>query len=320
MQTNTILSATATIVFVILCGFVCHRRGLLSDAGEKSLFDLTIRVLLPCLIFSKVARNPVLHNAANVILPPLIGFVGCALCIGIAFVVGRAQGICGLRNPDCRGSFAVITGIQNYGFLPIPLITALYTPEVADATLGVLFLHNVGIELGIWTIAVGILSGGFAMRRMINPPSIAIALALGCNLSGLHECIPKPIYEATDMLAGATIPIALLLVGGTISNEFANSAELRHPRTLRTIAVGSVLRLGIFPAMLLVVASLPVSAELRRVLMVQAAMPAAMFPIILAKHYGGDAPTALAVGLGTSVLALVTIPLWLHIGMGFLGS
>jgi predicted permease len=319
MHTSTILSATAIVVLVVFCGFVCHRRGLLTDAVEKSLFDLTIRVLFPCLIFSKVARNPALQNAANVILPPLIGFTICGLSILVAYLIGRANRVCGLRSPECRGTFSVITGIQNYGFVPIPLIAALYVPEVADATLGVLFLHNVGIELAIWTIAVGALGGGFAMRRMINPPSIAIAIALGCNLSGLHRVLPSPIFGATDMLAGATIPIALLLIGGTISHEFANSAELREPRTLRTIAVGSLLRLGVFPLVLLAVASLPVSLELRRVLMVQAAMPAAMFPVILAKHYGGDAPTALSVGLGTSFLSVVTIPLWLHIGVRWLG-
>ncbi|MFT5126741.1 MAG: putative permease [Rhodothermales bacterium] len=320
MQTATILSATANVAFVVLCGFVCHRRGLLSEAVEKSLFDLTIRVLLPCLIFSKVARNPALQDAANVVLPPIIGFVSCSLFIGLAYLIAQAHRVCGLRNRQCAPTFAVISGIQNYGFLPIPLITALYSPAIADGVLGVLFLHNVGIELAIWTVAVGLLSGGFEIKRMVNPPSVAIVIALGCNLSGIQQVLPGPIFGATDMLAGATIPMALLLVGGTISNEVAQSAELRERRTLRTIVIGSVLRLGIFPLILLAVASLPVSVELRRVLMVQAAMPAAMFPIILAKHYSGDAPTAVAVGLGTSVLALVTIPLWLHIGMRLLGN
>jgi predicted permease len=314
MQTATILTATATVVTVILCGYACQRRGILSEQVEKSLFVLVIRLLLPCLIFSKVASNPALRDAANLILPPLVGFASCVIAMGIAYLVAGADRICGLRNRDCRGSFAVMTGIQNYGFVPIPLIAALYPADVADATLGVLFLHNVGIELAIWTIAVSILGGGFAMRRMLNPPSIAIVLALGCNLSGLHAALPSFLYAACEMLAGAAIPLALLLVGATIAHEIANSAELRHPRMLRTVTAGAVLRLGLFPLMLLAVASLVVSPELRRVLLVQAAMPAAMFPIILAKHYGGDVPTALTVGLGTSLLALVTMPIWLQVG------
>ena len=51
----------------------------------------------------------------------------------------------------------------------------------------------------------------------------------------------------------------------------------------------------------------------------QAAMSAAVFPIVMAKHYGGDPATALRVVLGTSLVGLVTIPLWLRVGMKFVG-
>ena len=39
-----------------------------------------------------------------------------------------------------------------------------------------------------------------------------------------------------------------------------------------------------------------------------------VLPIVITKHYGGDARTALQVALGTSALGLVTIPLWIHYG------
>ena len=54
-------------------------------------------------------------------------------------------------------------------------------------------------------------------------------------------------------------------------------------------------------------------------MVLQAAMPAAVFPIILARHYQGDPPTALRVVIGTSVVGLVTIPLWIRFGMHFVG-
>jgi hypothetical protein len=53
--------------------------------------------------------------------------------------------------------------------------------------------------------------------------------------------------------------------------------------------------------------------------MVQAAMPSAMFPVILAKHYGGDPATALRIVLITSALGLITIPLWLKFGLVVIG-
>jgi malate permease and related proteins len=50
---------------------------------------------------------------------------------------------------------------------------------------------------------------------------------------------------------------------------------------------------------------------------VQSAMPAAVFPIVLAKMHGGEMPVALRVVLGTSIPSLITIPLWLGWALRF---
>jgi predicted Na+-dependent transporter len=46
---------------------------------------------------------------------------------------------------------------------------------------------------------------------------------------------------------------------------------------------------------------------------------AAVFPIVIAKHYGGDTATALRVVISTSVVGLITIPLWIRFGMNWVG-
>jgi predicted permease len=64
---------------------------------------------------------------------------------------------------------------------------------------------------------------------------------------------------------------------------------------------------------------LPCSLELKRVLVVQAAMPAAVFPIVLARHYGGQPLTAVQIVLGTTVLGIFVSPLWISAGRAWLG-
>jgi len=66
---------------------------------------------------------------------------------------------------------------------------------------------------------------------------------------------------------------------------------------------------------LLLIKLLPLSPELKRVLIIQAAMPSAVMPIVLSRLYNGDPPTAIRVVMGTSVLGLITIPLWLRFGI-----
>ena len=43
-------------------------------------------------------------------------------------------------------------------------------------------------------------------------------------------------------------------------------------------------------------------------LIVLAAMPAAVFPIVLARHYGGHPPTAIQVVVATGAVSLLSIP------------
>jgi hypothetical protein len=81
------------------------------------------------------------------------------------------------------------------------------------------------------------------------------------------------------------------------------------------------LRQGILPvAFLLLAKFLPCTLELKRVIVVQAAMPAGIFPIVLAKHYGGRPLTAVQVVVGTTVLGVLVIPLWLQFGLAWVGG
>ena len=44
-------------------------------------------------------------------------------------------------------------------------------------------------------------------------------------------------------------------------------------------------------------------------------MPCGIFPIVIAKHYGGSTNTALQIILGSTFLSVLTIPLWVVVGV-----
>jgi malate permease and related proteins len=118
-------------------------------------------------------------------------------------------------------------------------------------------------------------------------------------------------------LGQCSIPLALILIGAIMADHLG---EFHSARGWRVIASSVVLRVGLFPLLFLAAARyVPMTLELKRVLILEAAMPAAVFPIILARHYDGDPPTAMRVVLGTTVVSLVTIPLWIRFGMAFVG-
>ena len=279
-----------------------------------SLMRLVINVCMPCLIFESIVSNTAFRQTGNVFLPPLIGFVMSAVTMGISYQVA---GWLGLTSGTGRRTFALTTGLANYGYLPLPIMTAVYGLE----SRGVLLVHNVGVELAIWTIGMLVLSGSSlreGRRRLISPVLVTLVVAVTVNLTGLSPWVPRWFMELVHSLAVCAIPLGLLITGINLANHIGEPRALFDPR----VSLGSiVLRLGLFPVLFLAVASwLPCSVELKRVIIVQGAMPTAIVPIILAQHYGGRPLTAVQIVLGTTAAAVVLTPLWLKAGLALIGE
>lgn len=315
-----IIGAALAVFSVVGVGASTRLLGWLTAEADQSLLKLIIRVLLPCLIFTVVADNPTLRQPSNLVLPPLVGFgtviVGCLAGWVVARLGSRPTG---LADPRSRGTFAACVGIYNYGFVPIPLVKLLFD----DQTLGVLFVHNVGTELAIWTLGVILISGQMgrgAWRQMINPPSLAILVALGFNFSGGVGLLPEFVTTALDMLGRSAVPMSLVLIGATIADELKPGGKaVERAASAKIVAWSIVLRLMLLPTVFLLIGGLlPASEELRRVIAVEAAMPSAVFPIVMARHYGGEPAIALRVVLATSLLSIVTIPIWISLGVMWL--
>jgi len=80
-------------------------------------------------------------------------------------------------------------------------------------------------------------------------------------------------------------------------------------------------RIILLPAVILAIAYiLPVDTDIKRILLMQSAMPAALFPIVLAKHYGGIPSLVAEVIITTSLVSFITMPLIVTFGLIFYHS
>jgi len=305
-----IFTAVIPIFVVIGSGFLARRIGWLDRNADRSLMTVVVNLLYPALIFSYILGNDALRVPSNTVLPPLIGFTSIVAAFGVNMLLARRLKIGDQK--ECR-TFAFTTGMQNYGYFPIPIIALLFDRE----TTGVLLVHNLGVEIAMWALGVGfILSANdpkSLWRRVFSAPVIAILVAVPLNWMQVDLFLPNFCFETLNLLGTCAIPLGLILIGAT----FADLAKGVHLLERIHIPItASILRLGIFPiAFLFFVAIFPFSQELKQVLIVQAAMPCAVFPIVLTRHFDGSAEVALKVVLGTTLLSLITIPLWISIGI-----
>lgn len=322
---KVVIPPLLAVFAVMAAGAAARKINWLSEEADGSLLKLTINLLFPALIFLVIVPNPSLRDIRTLTVPPLIGFVTLAGGILLALLVARIGGpAIGLGDQAQQRTFALCIGVYNYIYIPLPLIAALFDQRTA----AMLFIHNIGVEIAMWTVGVLVISGRLGRRwykSILNIPSISIVLALALNwtVTPLYQRIVPHwpslagamgvVETALEMMGRTAVPLALLLIGATAVDQ------LRHTPAMsgkRVVLAGTLLRLGILPALFLLIAwcvprGLPLAAQLRQVIAVQAAMPCAMFPIIMSRHYGGHPPTALRVVLGTSIASLFATPLWL---------
>ena len=308
---SALLAHVAPVFLILAVGWVLRRVRWLQPESDASMLRLGVYVLYPCLIADTILGNEALRDVRQIMLPIGVGAATVLVGLGVGALVAR---LLDLTWPQPARTFAFTSGMFNYGFIPIPIIAALFD----RATMGVLFTYTLGVEFMLWSAGIALLSGhrGEAWwRSAFNAPVLAIIISTLWNFTA----IPLPGFTQKTMhwLGECAFPVQLILTGTALHDAIRRG----WPGGLaRTVFVGNLVRLVVLPLLMLGGAALLGSSiELQRVAVVQAAMPCAMIPVILARHYHGDVDMAAWIVATTTAIGLFTIPLWLRVGFGWLG-
>ena len=313
--THALLSTLPVYVFFAI-GFWLRSKGALKAEEDKPVMQLAMDVAYPCLIFYNIMRYMVVETHPDIVS---IGFTlraaGCGfaeMLLGVtaAWVVAR---MLRLRIGNGLRTFTLTAGMQNYAFFVIPIVQMLFSAH-DDPTLGVLFIHNVGCEGFVWSFGVALMRG--SMRDMdigvfMRGPLLAVGTSLLLVWSGLGEYVAQPpVMKAAEMIGAVATPVSLILFGCLMKDMLVQFKW--QPRMLIS---GLIARLGVVPLLILLVAwALPVETEIKRIMVIQSAIPSAVIPVLLARRYGGQPSVGTQILLSTTLCSFLTLPLWLAIG------
>lgn len=307
------IQGLAQTALIVAAGWLLAAFGWVGPESRQPLMRLVIWLFFPALIYDRVHANPLVATPSSAAL--FVG-VGFAMISGGILIGAAVRRLLGIADGVPGRSFAYASGINNFGYLGIPLTAALFDRDVV----GVLLVHNVGVEAAIWTVGVAYLSGHTGwrvLRNLIHPMTLVLALALAVNFMGWGDAtLPAFLGKVCHGVGNCAIPVGLILTGIYL-HETLRGFDFRHqPR----ISAGFLLvRFLLAPAAILAAAALVADPNLRRVMLVQAAMPAGMFTFLIVSHCKGDVPIALRGTLVTSLLCPLTIPVWIEVGRRWLG-
>ena len=147
-------------------------------------------------------------------------------------------------------------------------------------------------------------------------PFITVVFSLIVLFSGMYRYVPAFFSDAVSSVGKAAIPIGLILVGATLSELFREGLiEGSKARITKLLGLGVLNRQVLLPLIwFALIAIIPMESQLKKIMYVQAAMPAAFFTIVLAKHFGGNVRTVAAVSVASFVISPISISLWLSFG------
>lgn len=318
MSFDVIFGAVVPVYLLVGVGFALRAFQVVTVEMEKGMLKMVIHCLYPCLILDKVLGNELVRNPAVLGWGIGLGFglivVGMLVSWGMGWVIG-------LKKGDGRRTFTVAGGVQNFGYTAIPMLAALFVMGGDDRVFGVLFIHSLGVEIALWVVGVMIMTGSVfgSLRLLVNGPTVAVVLGVMLSWTGGWQYLEASgggmvggsVRQTMSWLGACAFPMGLVLIGATMCDLVGKE------RICFRVGFGAlVVRLGVMPLVFLMAAKfLPLIVEMKQVLVVQAVMPAAVTPIILARHYGGSPGVAVQVVIITSLAALVTMPFWISFGI-----
>ncbi|WP_169308782.1 AEC family transporter [Paracoccus gahaiensis] len=300
------------VIALVLLGHLARRGGLIGATSWPGIEQLGYRVLFPAILLTSIYRSDLSIGR----LGPYLGALALAFALtgALALIWARRRGEAGPR------ASSLFQGALRFNSLLILAVAAQAFGAAALGDLAVAFAFLIPAFNISAIVALTLLSDGprpsGALRRIgaeigRNPMVLSCAAGLALNLSGV--VLPASLLAPLDWLGQGALAVGLLAVGAGI-----DPARLwqRDP----ALWLGVWLRLALCPVIFLGAAlalGLP-AGQLASGLLATAA-PGAPVGYILARQMGGDADFYAAIFTWQTVLAALSLPLWLVLA-GFFGA
>ncbi len=307
---NTILNVIAPIILVMLIGAIYGR---LFKPDPKMISTMIIYLFAPFLVLEGITNADV---QADELLQ--IGVFVVIVSVALSLMVG---GIGQFIKLDRRTTSTLILCIvifngANYG---VPFNTFAFGLEAAEIAVvyyaaSAIVTNTLGIYLAAW--GTGQSARGAIISVIRVPILYATVIGVGLNLLGWyipttgsvvppeHTAIPLTIARVIDVLADATIPLMLVMIGIQLQN-------LTLPRhKLQQIIIAGLGALLLAPLVAALFATaLGMDGLIRQVGIVQWGMPTAVMVSAIVTQFDGDTELANGTLLFSTLGSILTLSL-----------
>ena len=283
-----IFSIVAPILFISLLGYGWSRVKLPYDG--KFVSRIVMDVGTPCLILSTMQRAEIPNDSITLLCT--ITLAGLAILVTLSSLVIRLTG-----NP-IRTFLAPLT-FGNTGNMGLPIALFAFGQEGLTMAL-VVFMVTSMIH---FSLGVSLAGGGHPLKTVATSPVFHAAI-LSLVLTYTDTTLPTSVLNTLKLLGDIAIPLMIFSLGislhGLHARSLGRSLFFSTARLLLGLGTGFLL-CEIFH----------LEGVLRGVILIQFAMPSAVFNYLLAATYQRDAEEVAGVVVFSTLISFATLPLFL---------
>ena len=197
-----ILNAIIPIAIVVVIGIVLVKWNFVSEQFFSELSKVVFKVFVPIFLFTSVYKSGVQNVGWTIIgyfVPVLTLFVVIALLFS--------------------HRIALTANFSNGVLVGIPVIVAIAGEQGLTISLAVISVHSLILFTAFYLFSskVNVTPSRFktALNIFANPVIIGLLLGLFFKYSGIQ--IPSQLLSPLEMIAAATLPLALIILGSSLA-------------------------------------------------------------------------------------------------------
>ncbi len=286
------------LFLLVAAGVVLRKKGILPEGAKAILTDLVIYLILPCNIINSffIEFNlEILKGFAVILTIASLIQIGCLMFAKVFYN----------REPESRKKVLQYgTVCSNAGFMGNPIAEGVYGAE------GLMYasIFLIPQRIVMWSAGVSYFTESpdrkTVVKKVLTHPCI-IAVYIGLVLMITRLPLPAFLQNTIRSVGGCTTTVSMVLIGAIL-------AEVEPGSILDWgIIKYAAIRLFLLPLLVYVSCrAFHVKPLLAGVSVLLTGMPAGSTTAILASKYDGDYIFATKCVVVTTLLSLVTIPLW----------
>lgn len=302
-----IIGTTLPIFAVILIGWIARRIGVIPEEFSEPANRLVFYLAIPAMIFRSVAKASLTSQLHVGVLA--ITLSALLIFFGLSWAAAKA----GHLDRRRFGTFMQCSFHGNLGYIGFA-VSYYFLGEDGLAQTGIIGGFTMIMQNFLAVIALNLNTDEPESKKnrmkifldvLANP--VIVAAITGIVFSAAHIRMPLVISRTIDILSDLALPMALLLIGASLTFDV-----MRHG--IASVMTSTMMKLVLLPGVGFVLYRLfGIGARAYLPGLILLASPTATISFVMAQEMNGDTQFAVSAISASTVLSAITISLWLNV-------